>query len=313
MRGILTYWPGMRNASTPRVAGVCYCLLDSVSACFYDSATFRFSIMRLSARSDGAMLALALLAWCAPGAGHADQLKLVVQSQIHGHDTRAAFAPLVEYLSDASGHRLVLQVPDSVLAHWQAMGRGEGYDLVLDEGHFTDYRVNRLDYQVLAKIAGTSGFSIVTGPATVFVEPDELHGEPVASPPPPSLAALRLVELFPDPIRAPILVEVDSYEEGIRRVISGEVAAAVIPSHMLRKHPQLNVVLSTEQEPGMALSAAPSVSAETREVIRRAFLAAADIDAGRRALARAGLAGFEPAAAELYDGQARLLRGTWGY
>ena len=268
---------------------------------------------RASAQAVAAALAFALLAWGVPGAGHAEQLNLVVQSQSHGHDTRAAFSALAEYLSEASGHRLVLEVPDNALAHWQAIGRGEGYDLVLDEGHFTDYRVNRLDYQVLAKVAGSSGLSVVTGPATVFVEPDELHGEPVASPPPPSLAALRLVELFPDPIRAPILVEVDSYEEGIRRVISGEVAAAVIPSHMLRKHPQLNVVLSTEQEPGMALSAAPTVPAETREVIRRAFLSAADIDAGRRALARAGIAGFEPASAELYEGQARLLRGTWGY
>lgn len=254
-----------------------------------------------------------LFAGCAPAATHADTLNLVVQSQAHGDDTRAAFAPLAEYLSEASGHRLVLEVPDNALAHWQAMVRGDGYDLVLDEGHFTDYRVQRLDYEVLAKVAGTTGLSVVTGPATVFVEPDELHGEPVASPPPPSFAALRLVELFPDPIRAPILVEVDSYEEGIRRVIRGDVAAAVIPSHLLRKHPQLNVVLSTEQEPGLALSAAPHVPDETREVIRRAFLAAADIDAGRRALARAGLAGFEPAAADLYEGQARLLRGTWGY
>ena len=270
-------------------------------------------MMRLSLQAAGPIRALAFLACIACGAANAEQLNLVVQSQSHGRDTRAAFAPLTEYLSEASGHRLVLQVPDSALAHWQAMRRREGYDLVLDEGHFTDYRVGRLDYQVLARVAGTSSLSVVTGPATVFVEPDELHGEPVASPPPPSLAALRLAELFPDPIRAPILVEVESYEEGIRRLLRGEVAAAVIPSHMLRTHPQLNVVLSTEQEPGMALSAAPTVPAETREVIRRAFLAAADIDAGRRALARAGLAGFEPASAELYEGQGRLLRGTWGY
>ena len=270
-------------------------------------------MMRFGAQAGAALLAGALLAWCVPAAVQADELTLVVQSQAHGRDTRAAFTALAEYLSDASGHRLVLEVPDSALAHWQAMGRGEGYDLVLDEGHFTDYRVSRLDYQVLAKVAGASGLSVVTGPATVFVEPDELHGEPVASPPPPSLAALRLVERFPDPIRAPILVEVDTYDEGIRRLVSGEVAAAVIPSRMLRKHPQLNVVLSTEQEPGMALSAAPTVPAEVREVVRRAFLAAADIDAGRRALARAGIAGFEPASEDLYEGQARLLRGTWGY
>ncbi|NIM29612.1 MAG: PhnD/SsuA/transferrin family substrate-binding protein [Gammaproteobacteria bacterium] len=270
-------------------------------------------MIRVRPHARGLAPVLAALALGAAAAVNAGQFSLVVQTQAQGDDASMAFAPLAEYLSEASGHRLTLIVPDSVLSHWQAMVRGEAYHLVLDEGHFTDYRVRHFDYEVLAKVAGVSGFSVVTGPATVFVELDELFGEPVATPPPPSLAALRLAELFPDPIRAPVLVEVGSYEEGIRRVINGDVAAAVIPSDMVRRHPQLNVVLSMQQGPGMALSASPAVPASAREVIRRAFLAAADIDAGRRALARAGLAGFEPASAALYEGHARLLRGTWGY
>jgi ABC-type phosphate/phosphonate transport system substrate-binding protein len=82
---------------------------------------------------------------------------------------------------------------------------------------------------------------------------------------------------------------------------------------MAREHPQLNVVMSTQEGAGMALSASPHVPAEAREVIRRAFLAARDIDAGRRALGTARVDGFEPASAALYEGYARLLRGTWGY
>ncbi len=250
---------------------------------------------------------------CISPALRAEQFNLVIRSEVHGPDALMAFAPLAEYLSEASGHELSLRVPDSALEHWQAMGERDDYHLVLDEGHFTDYRVRILDYRVLAKISGVSGFSVVSGPATVFVEPDELYGEPVASPAPPSLAALRLAELFPDPIRAPLLVEVGSYDEGIRRIINGEVSAAVIPSSMVREHPQLNVVMSIQQGPGLALSASPAVPADAREVIRRAFLAARDIDAGRRALERARVDGFEPASAALYDGHERLLRGTWGY
>lgn len=258
-------------------------------------------------------LLLVMLALCISPALRAEQFNLVVRSEVHGTDSLMAFAPLAKYLSDASGHALTLHVPGSALEHWQAMGKRDDYHLVLDEGHFTDYRVRNLGYRVLAKVSGVSGFSVVTGPATVFVEPDELYGEPVASPAPPSLAALRLAELFPDAIRAPVMVEVGSYDEGIRRVINGDVTAAVIPSSMVREHPQLNVVLSTQQGPGLALSASPAVPAEAREVIRRAFLAIRDIDAGRRALASARVDGFEPASAALYDGYARLLRGTWGY
>lgn len=277
------------------------------------SVAFHLTDSRLARRGAARGLLLVVLSLFVCATLRAEQFNLVVRSESHGPDSLTAFSPLAEYLSEASGHRLILQVPDSALEHWQAMGKRDDYHLVLEEGHFTDYRVQSLDYRVLAKVAGVLGFSVVTGPATVFVEPDELFGEPVATPAPPSLAALRLAELFPDPIRAPLLVEVGSYDEGVRRVINGDVTAAIIPSSMVREHPQLNVAMSTQQGPGLALSASPAVPAEAREVIRRAFLAARDIDAGRRALASAHMDGFEPASAALYEGYARLLRGTWGY
>ena len=277
------------------------------------SGANRLAAMEWRGRGIVCRMLLVAVAACVSLPLCAEQFNLIVRSEAHGAGSPAAFAPLIEYLSEASGHDLTLRLPDSSLEHWQAMGTADDYHLVLDEGHFTDYRVRNLDYRVLAKVSGVSGFSVVTGPATVFVEPDELYGEPVASPSPPSLAALRLVELFPDPIRAPILVEVGSYDEGIRRVINGDVTAAIVPSSMVRAHPQLNVVMSTQLAPGMALSASPAVPGEAREVVRRAFLAAQDIDAGRRALASAGLAGFEPASGALYEGYDRLLRGTWGY
>lgn len=277
------------------------------------SVAFHLTDSRLARRGAARGLLLVVLSLFVCATLRAEQFNLVVRSESHGPDSLTAFAPLAKYLSEASGHRLILQVPDSALEHWQAMGKRDDYHLVLEEGHFTDYRVQSLDYRVLAKVAGVLGFSVVTGPATVFVEPDELFGEPVATPAPPSLAALRLAELFPDPIRAPLLVEVGSYDEGVRRVINGDVTAAIIPSSMVREHPQLNVAMSTQQGPGLALSASPAVPAEAREVIRRAFLAARDIDAGRRALASAHMDGFEPASAALYEGYARLLRGTWGY
>jgi len=277
------------------------------------TAAVQTPTIRLRARAAASGSLLMVLALCVSSGLRAEPFNLIIRSELHGADSATAFAPLAAYLSEASGHQLSLYLPDSALAHWQAMGKRNDYDLILDEGHFTDYRVRNLGYLVLAKISGVSGFSVVTGPATVFVEPDELYGEPVASPAPPSLAALRLAELFPDAIRAPVLVEVGSYDEGIRRVINGDVTAAVIPSGMVREHPQLNVVMSTQQGPGMALSASPAVPAEAREVIRRAFLASRDIDAGRRALASARVDGFEPASPALYDGYAKLLRGTWGY
>jgi len=243
----------------------------------------------------------------------AARIDLVVHAGRPAAETRAAFTPLARYVSAMTGEELRLVVPENVLAHWKASQAPRGPELVLDDGHFADYRVKRFGFAVLAKVAGLTGFSVVTGPETVLIEPEELYGERVATLPPPSLSALRLAELFPDSVRAPVLVEVSSYAQGIRSVVAGRAAAAVIPSRLVRKHPQLNVVMSTERGPGMALSASPALERGSREALRRAFLTADASPAGRRALARAGLEGFEPATAALYDGHARLLRGTWGY
>ena len=119
-------------------------------------------------------LLLGMLTCCICSGLRAEQFNLVIRSEVHGADSLMAFSPLAKYLSDASGHQLTLRVPDSALEHWQTMGKRGDDHLGLDEGHFSDYRVRNLGYKVLAKISGVSGFSVVTGPATVVVEPDEL-------------------------------------------------------------------------------------------------------------------------------------------
>lgn len=256
-----------------------------------------------------AVVAAGLL--CAPA--RAEQLELVVFTGGSRNETRAAYAPLAEHLARDSGHRITLVVPDNVLAHWTRMHDTQPPRLILDDGHFTDYRVKHLGYKVLAKTSGLVAFSVVTGPETVLIEPDELLGQRIACPPPPGLAALSLKALFADAVRAPLLVEADSYRHGVRRMIEGDATAAVIRSSMVHDYPELNVVIATEAVPGAALSAAPGVPAEVRAALRRAALDTVRLDSGRRALARAGIAAFEPASEALYDGYARLLRGTWGY
>ncbi|MDX1434814.1 MAG: hypothetical protein R3286_20405, partial [Gammaproteobacteria bacterium] len=196
-----------------------------------------------------ALIALSLLATGCTAA-RAEQLELVVFAGLGVEETRAAFGPLAAHLARDSGHRIKLVVPDNVLDHWTRMQDAGAPRLILDDGHFTDYRVKHLDYRVLVKTSGLVGFSVVTGPETLLIEPDELNGQRVACPPPPSLAALSLKALFPDSVRAPLLVEADSYRHGVRRMIEGEATAAVIRSSMVRDYPELNVVMATEAVPG---------------------------------------------------------------
>jgi hypothetical protein len=193
------------------------------------------------------------------------------------------------------------------------MQRRADYHLVMDGAHFTDYRVKRLGYHVLAKAAGVLSFSIVTAPGTLVVDLEDLMGQPVATLPSPNLSALRLLALFPDPIQTPDLLEVASTESAVATVLAGEALAAVVPTAVIDDHPELNVVVVMEQTPRLAISAAPSIDATTRERIRQALLDSSRKPSGREMLANTRLGRFEPATERAYHGYARLLAGVWGF
>ena len=206
-----------------------------------------------------------------------------------------------------------MELAPSALAQWTAMQRRPDYHLVMDGAHFTDYRVTRLGYHVLVKAAGVLTFSIVTAPGTLVVDLEDLMGQPVATLPSPNLSALRLLALFPDPIRTPDLLEVASTESAVAKVLAGEALAAVVPTAVVDDHPELNVVVVMEQTPRVAISAAPSIDAATRERIRQALLDSGRNPSGREMLANTQLGRFEPATERAYHGYARLLAGVWGF
>lgn len=240
-------------------------------------------------------------------------LRLLVQPVAPAHEILKSYRPLTDYLEAATGHRIDLSVAQHALAHWRLVRDPREVQLVIDEPHFADYRVKRAGFRILARVSGLGGYSVVTRTGVLLIEPGELSAKPVATLPAPALGAIRLLGLVPGPVRAPVLVEADSHAQAVRRLAEGVAVAAVLPSAMALTRPDLSVVVATEDGPGMAFSAAPSLDAATRRKLARALLEATSSDVGRRALSVASLPGFEPASETLYDGYGRWLRGTWGY
>jgi len=220
---------------------------------------------------------------------------------------------LATYLYHATGIEVRAVRAASALEHWRATRRAPRYDLALDGAQFSDYRVRRFGFEVIAKLAGTVGYTVVTAPGTLVTDPDELAGRAIAVPPAPGLAALSILFLYPDPMRAPRLIAVRDFALGITRLLAGTVAAAVVPSARLSGGSQLNPLLETEKMPALAFSVAAHVDGMRRAALSDALLSAAATAAGRRMLASTGLRGFVPASAALYAGYARLLAGAWGY
>lgn len=268
------------------------------------------------------VLAAVLGLW--PGGGRtgaeaaADEpLVLIIQPILSAERTREAFRPLAEYLSRVTGRKCEIRTLPNFLSYWEVIRRNSGYHLVLDAAHFTDYRVQKMGFRVLAKIPDTVSYSLIVHESNPVFDPLELTGRTIATLGPPSIGAARLNSLFPNPSRQPIIVEVESAEEGMELLLRGNVQAAILPtplvSQQMAQGGGIYVVTTTEPIPHIALSAAPSLDAVLVERIRTALLNADKTEEGRAMLKAINFPKFDPATAEIYAGHSKILKEYWGY
>lgn len=257
------------------------------------------------------ILSIAML--FAYGHSRAADFNLVVQPIQPPDKTRAAFTPLAEYLSAKTGHNIKLVTAINFLTYWETMKKNNKYDIIIDAAHFTDYRREKMGFIVIAKILDVVSYSLVTGEDTAIFDADELIGKRVATISSPSLGAVRLEEMFPNPLRQPVIIEVDNAGDSIKKVVAHKAMAAIVPTPMVRGRTDLNTVSTTEQVPHMAISVSPRVDADTRKKIRDAMINASKTPEGQKLLEALQFPGFEKADNKTYDGYAALLEGVWGY
>jgi ABC-type phosphate/phosphonate transport system substrate-binding protein len=243
----------------------------------------------------------------------AGEYNFVVQPILPPEQTKKAFTPLTEYLSKQTGHKIKLITSINFLSYWETMKKNTQYDLILDAAHLTDYRVKRMGYSVLAKRADAVSYTLVTGENADVLDPEELIGKSVASIGSPSLGMLRMEEMFPNPLRQPVIVEVDNSVDSIKKVLDGKAVGAMVPTPLVGAYPQLITITTTEQVPHTAISASASVPKDVQNAIRKALIDASKTEEGQKMLEAINFPSFEKTGAETYDGFAALLEGTWGY
>lgn len=247
----------------------------------------------------------------------ADDLVLAIQPILDEAQTRKAFQPLCDYLAKAAHRGCTLLISPNFYAYWERVRRGKGFNLALDAAHFTDYRADKFDFDVLAKVPGTVTYSLVTRDSEPILDPLDLAGKRVATLGIPSIGAARLNGLFPNPVRQPNPVEVTSAEQGMQMLLDGGVQAAILPTpivaQFMARGAGLSVVVVTDPIPHIAVSAAPSLDAGTRADLRKALLEADRSAEGKAMLRAIGFERFDPASNTLYRGQAKVLQQYFGY
>ncbi len=243
----------------------------------------------------------------------AEPLRLGIQPVLPPERTVQAWQPLADYLGKAVGRPVKIVPSRNFFTFWERLKKGESFDLVLTGAHLTDFLVERMDYRPLARIPGQVSYTLVTGQDTLVFDPNELIGKRVATLGSPSLGALRVAELFPNPMRQPSIVEVPDSESAARAVLEGRAVAAIIPTPLVQQYPDLNTVTTTSQVPHIALSASPELPDELVQKLREALVNAGKTPEGKKMLSRINMPAFIPASADTYEGYSRLLQGVWGY
>ena len=237
----------------------------------------------------------------------AGEWSLSIQPVLSKKHIEQAYQPLADYLSKQTGETIRIRAHRNFIAYWASLQKMDGFDFVLDAAHFTDYRLQHMGYHLLARLPDTVTFSLVTRGDKLIFDVDELIARRVASLSPPSVGALRLLQLFPDPMRQPRMVYVNSSEDAVRKVIDGKADAAMIPNALVPRFDNLNTVLTTEPLPHMGFSASPDVPQALRSRVSLALRRASLTPAGRKMLQQLRFPAFIPASPQDYKGYARLL------
>lgn len=244
----------------------------------------------------------------------ADTLKMAIPPFFPQQEIIKAFQPLADYITKQIGTQVQLVTFPNYLAFWQATRNGsKGFDVALDSAPVTDFRVQRQQWHVIAKLQGVVTQSLVTGPDTLIVDPNELINKKVAVQPSPSVSALLLYQLFPNPVQQPVLVFETTSRDAAKAVIDGKAKAAVIPTPIAAGYPNLNLVTTTKPVPFLAISVAPSVDDATANKLRKTLTDMADSPTGEQILKSSQLSRFVPANNKDYAGESKLLEGTYGY
>ncbi|WP_407276249.1 phosphate/phosphite/phosphonate ABC transporter substrate-binding protein [Halothiobacillus sp. DCM-1] len=254
----------------------------------------------------GALLALGL-------AQPASALSFAIPPFLPQAELEKSFSPLIDQISQMTGLPITLKTFPNYLAFWQETRSGSNFDIALDAAPTTDFRVQRQHWQVIAKMSGTVTQSLVTKGDNAVLDPSELINKKIAVQPSPSVSALTLYQLFPNPVQQPNLIYVESNRQAADEVLAGKVDAAVIPTPIAVGYPDLNTVTTTAPLPFLAISISPKVTAAQAKTLRDALLNLDKTSQGQALLKASQLRPFEAATNAEYAGDEKLLEGTFGY
>lgn len=230
-------------------------------------------------------------------------------------ESRQIYEPIARHLTQVLGRPVVYEHPGTWGVYRTRMLKG-AYDIVFDGPHFNSYRADRLGHEILARLPGHTQFAVVARHDLVFKGVDRMGGRTFCAFAPPNLGTLVLQSLFENPVRQPIIISRDSWQQIHDGVVSGRCDAGVLPITIwkqLNTREQTRQVFVSDELPGQAFSAGPRLSPGERQRVAAALLDADGLNATaplRRAWKFNELRRAEKSD---YAGLSNYLKWEWGF
>jgi hypothetical protein len=248
------------------------------------------------------------------GSAAAADFTVTVEPNYPPAQAQQVYAPLLAYLSKATGQRFILKTSGNYHVYWRDMRSNVPTDFAFEEAHFTDYRINRQRFIPLARVADPTKFVLLVDSANADGGANGLIGRRITSMSAPSLGYLLLGELYKNPIAQPeIQSAASSWKDGVEMVFAAESEGAMVPGYIASTYPNLVSVATSRDFIGRAFSASPRVPPDVRSKVTQALLALHKNPALFDVISELGATQFVPATAADYAGNERLLRGVFGY
>jgi ABC-type phosphate/phosphonate transport system substrate-binding protein len=221
------------------------------------------------------------------------------------------YAPLMKYLDKATGQHFVLVPARNYHFYWREIQQGVKTDFAFEAAHFTDYRIEHQKFEPLVRTAEETSYTLVSNIDIGNKGTRGLIGHKIVTMGAPSLGYTLLLTFFTNPILQPdIVTTATSWQDATDRVFAGEADAAMIPTSLKDKFPNLTPVKTTRTYPGQCISASADVPAELRDKVTQALLTLDTDSDASQLLFDLGVSKFVPATAKEFAGDAALLNSS---
>jgi len=186
--------------------------------------------------------------------------------------------------------------------------------LIFEEPHMTAWRMQQFDYQPLVTTSAPMSFSLLTSGALADSPMNGFIGRRVSSLPSPSLGYLVMASWFENPMQQPLIQSTaTSWLDAVEMIFSAEADAAIAPNNLVTRYPNLYPVMTSQEFPGVTLSASPDVAADTRRALIDAMTALHDNADHHAALFELDIDRFVEADPEQYQGLESWLSSIFAF